>query len=736
MKLIHIFFEQFHRGLRKLFVFCYRRHQWVWIITGLALGLALFQLKDLRFLVMMSDLLDPDFKTYSQFKALNHDFQEENQVSLFVKNRNGDMTFEQHCRLVRWLTKLQLEHRSLGKIFSTYGYREITETPLGFAANPVLVPHCDDAPVSAADLKLQLSKIAQSPSGPILTNQARNDIFAGFYLRNLEEGGRFGHFDKFAFEELETSYQKEIAAKEPELEANWAGIGTYQYYLQRAYEQMNVLNLITVIMAILCFRIFFGRWKTGFIFLSTYFLTMTLVYGFMAHNKYPVDSLSAAVPIMLLISTLEDFIYFLALSDKSRNSTRALQKIMLPSFYTSLTTCVGFLTLCLSDLTIIRRFGIICGVGGMIEWAVLFLLFPKALFLAKQRNWVDPIMGHIPQSIFHFSDRIAKLSFGRSWSILLLLPFLFVAWSFRGDFKISDSPEAVFPAAHPVPVATEKLMQSRGWKSEVSLVFPAPVAEKKRQSVINSIMLNAPEFISVEGFEETRDYLVGPLQRPTVRDFVTANLEHNKLTERWLSPDGPSRAVFFSNTTDVTRINAIRKFVEKICGEDCYLANILVSYSEFGLKVLATLTESFGLSLLIVGVILLSLGFHFRIRELAQLILSSFWGPVMLIFLFHTLDIGIYFATSVVMSVLVGLSGDNALQFIFSRRPNQPLEEGVNQMGASSVLTMIMMLLLSSSFLYSEFEGVRKIGLMMMGGFVLAWIGDVVVLRGLLPRPK
>ncbi len=723
-----------HRGLRILFHLSFKHFKLTWLGLGLILLLALTQLHKLKFLVMLSDLLDQDFQTYPQFQKLNTDFDEENQSSVFIRNQDKPITFQQHCLLIRWLTKVHLGQTQIARIYSSYGYREILEEKDGFSFRPVLVQDCEKRELGTAELSQQLQKLAQSPSGVVLTNKRKDDVFASFYLRNLPEKGMFGSFDTTAYESLQASFRDQVLSKEPSLKATWVGIGTYQYYLQKAYEQMNFLNIITVVFALLGFRFFFGRWKSGMIFLATYFISLTIIYGFMAFMGFPVDSLSAAMPIMLLIATLEDYIYFIVLYHRQRSIVSSFQKIMVPGFYTSLSTSIGFLTLYLSDLAIIRRFGLICSVGAMIEWFMIYLTLPKILVLLKRRS-NGFTLAEIPEQIQHLSQAVARLKLPRWCTFLALIPFVYVLFQYRGNLSIKDSPEAVFPKSHIVTKSTEELLKQRNWKSEVSLIFPQPLSEDRRNEVIEDIMRTIPEFVANEGFQETKTHLLLPVANPSRKKLARSLMDSSPISERWIARDsGTERVLLFSQTTDVVRVSKMRKEVSAICGEDCYLANILVSYSEFGLKILDTLTDSFGMSMIDISLLILLLCLFMNVKDVIPLILSSLWGPVTLISIFLFFDIGIYFATSVVMSVLVGISGDNGLHFLFAKGKNKSLEDGIDEMGLASVLTMVLMFILCSSFLFSDFEGVRKIGLMMMSGFVLGLIGDLVVLRGLLSK--
>ncbi len=728
-------FEYLHKLIRSIYNLSFKEHRKAWIGLSILIILCLSQITNLRFLVMMSDLLDHDFTTYSEYTALNKDFVEESQVSVMISSNRGELSLDDHRLILLWLSKIHLKQHRIARIYSSYGLREGVERDKSFELKPVLIPDYD-GDYSSDEIKVQLNQVLNSPSGIVLTNKKNDDVFASFYLHNLskEEGDIFGHFNTVAFELLTKSFETEIQNNAPHIQATWIGIGTYQYYLQKAYEQMNLVNLITGLILLLSFRLFIGRWKSGAILLGTYSVSLTILYGLMAIFKYPVDSLSAAVPIMLLISTLEDFVFFLLVHSKTKDIKKSFEKILIPSFYTSLTTCVGFLSLYLSELSIIRRFGLICAMGAIIEWIVVFTILPKLLVLWENHRKRDLDLYNIPRWIEQIDSFFSNIRPKRVVGILFLFPLLYLVFN-NSELRIDDSPEAVFPKSHIIRSSTDKLLKERGWKSEVSLVFPDSHSRVEQEFLSKAIVDLVPEFVDYESFYRVKEHIKTPLKNRYSKNFVENNFELSEISERWISPESAAeRTLIYSSTTDVVRMNEIRKDVHRLCGDQCYLANILVSYSEFGVKVLRTLTDSFSISIIVIISLVLTLCWYFRIKNFIALTLSALWGPLTLMFLIIYFDIGIYFVTSVVMSVLVGLAGDNGLHFIFARNKENEILSGVDLMSKATLLSMFLMIICAGSFLFSDFDGVRKIGMILCVGFFLGWVGDVLLLKSLVKK--
>src|SRR5262249_40438563 len=131
--------------------------------------------------------------------------------------------------------------------------------------------------------------------------------------------------------------------------------------------------------------------KSGLIFFGTFILAIGPVLGGMGFFHTPMDILSNSLPLLLLIATIEDFliISFIKASEGG-NWKKTFRQFISPCFFTSLTTVVGFGSLAIADLNIIKRFGTWAAVGALLEWVSVFYLLPAFLqIFPRLRVWVD-----------------------------------------------------------------------------------------------------------------------------------------------------------------------------------------------------------------------------------------------------------------------------------------------------------------------------------------------------------
>jgi len=93
----------------------------------------------------------------------------------------------------------------------------------------------------------------------------------------------------------------------------------------------------------------------------------------------------------------------------------------------------------------------------------------------------------------------------------------------------------------------------------------------------------------------------------------------------------------------------------------------------------------------------------------------------------------INFLTCTFVSVLVGISGDNAIQYLYGKRyRNATLLEGINQRGGGSVRIALSMIAATSVFFFSYFQPARTLAMLLCIGLSLNLLGDLWLLKGLL----
>ena len=147
-----------------------------------------------------------------------------------------------------------------------------------------------------------------------------------------------------------------------------------------------------------------------------------------------------------------------------------------------------------------------------------------------------------------------------------------------------------------------------------------------------------------------------------------------------------------------------------------------------------TLFASMLCSLALVTLVLLLIGLWFgqKMRVSLTGAISSAWGPAALLCLMSTLKMPITVVSCVVLSVLIGMTGDNLVQYLFAGG-NQGVRAGLGQMAKASIRCSSIMMGVSILLAGSTIRDLRSLGVLLAAGFLLSLIGDIWVFQGILP---
>jgi uncharacterized protein len=179
---------------------------------------------------------------------------------------------------------------------------------------------------------------------------------------------------------------------------------------------------------------------------------------------------------------------------------------------------------------------------------------------------------------------------------------------------------------------------------------------------------------------------------------------------------------------------AVQEAARAQCEGRCHLTGEMVAYGDFAAAVPRTLIESMGVSLILVSAVVaylaLALG-QFRLTPV--ILLTAFWGTFLTLDLVAVLGIPLDFLKCVVASVLVGLTGDNAIQYLFASR-GKGFGAGIERRGGASVQTAFFMAGTALFYLGSRFSPPKTFGLILAFGLVASLVGDLWLLNALRPR--
>tara|TARA_B100001971_G_C18268012_1_gene596271 strand:- start:26940 stop:29195 length:2256 start_codon:yes stop_codon:yes gene_type:complete len=162
--------------------------------------------------------------------------------------------------------------------------------------------------------------------------------------------------------------------------------------LMDAVKKYTVQDLKVIFPLILCViflisYILFKNIIVSILTLSLTVITIIITLGLGYFIGIQLSSTTALIPQILLSICILDAIHILSYfalkgtqtGGEKTSLVETIQVNIVPTFLTSLTTSLGFFSLCFSDLKPIQDLGTLCSLGVMIAWFTSFFFLPHAM---------------------------------------------------------------------------------------------------------------------------------------------------------------------------------------------------------------------------------------------------------------------------------------------------------------------------------------------------------------------
>lgn len=173
--------------------------------------------------------------------------------------------------------------------------------------------------------------------------------------------------------------------------------------------------------------------------------------------------------------------------------------------------------------------------------------------------------------------------------------------------------------------------------------------------------------------------------------------------------------------------------IKELCPHHfCRVTGQNAAYLEISNKVVSTLLDSFVVSLSLVLMALMLIAHYFGIREKIAIAYSAVWGPVAMLFVIAIFQVPVSIVTSLFAAVIVGITGDNAIQYMFATK-NSDLRSGIDDRGDGTVFLSFLLAAGSCVFFFQSVKPLQILGLLFFIGFIVNLAGDLWLLKGALP---
>lgn len=665
--------------------------------------------------VSFEDQLEPDVTSSRQLSLIKDQFPHASNLLLLVQDQSPISDRKKICDVIQTTERLRWDIEGIRSVQTPLDLRRAHIEQNILTYPKVLSDPC----MGMSETRPWLEALSGGFFAQTLTHPKLSDYTIEFTIAPAHKPGEWGHYPIEAVRKILSTYENI---------GNHFFFGDYarDFYVTKGMQFDQALNGALAVAILFALKWVFGTWVAGLYYIATLGITSGVLLGLMGLFRQPLDVLGACIIILLALALLEDFVYLSFLQIKKPGyRLSAFRRLLMPSFFTSLTTIIGFGSLCLSDLEIVRRFGFWAAIGVALEWFVIFFVLPPAIRAFRwPESWVKPK----PTRILSVLERVSLRAPSRSVVKITLIVFLILPFLFK-KIRIEQDPVEMFSKGHPLRLGIEHLEKTRGWTAITDLVFNPDVDDATKSAIIEKTAKN-PLVTLIVDRKKVLDWTTAQVKDPETRKMVEREFSASTIAERFTSREGYERASVYVKSTNTLHLDALRREVETICGTKCFLGGGLVAFADFSQVFLRTLFESLLATAILVGIILWILSTEFDLRTRIALLVSSFWGPAVLIALIQVSQVPINSVTCIVAAVLTGLTGDNAIQFIFASRRGRLASALASFSGAAVVITVLMMLI-GAVLLGSYFDPVRKLGWLLEVGFLVILVGDLWVLKGL-----
>ncbi|OFZ51957.1 MAG: hypothetical protein A2381_01485 [Bdellovibrionales bacterium RIFOXYB1_FULL_37_110] len=631
------------------------------------------------------------------------------------------------CKVHDWIQDEAFTNKEIESIYSPFHVREVISEQDRVYYPKLLRLDC---PMKRGSVDYRPLHSSFWRNTFIPTTKLAKNLGVEILFRDTPGGSRYGKIDPKVIKNFKEKLSLFLKNNFQSIESFYLGSLGMLYYSFEGINNTVRLNILFLLAVIILFRIFFGTFRSGIMFSVTLLLMGGMLYGTMGLVGAPIDILNTGVFLMVSVSALEDFVFLSAeRMHSSIPTTEIFKKMLLPGFFTSLTTIIGFGSLCFTDMTIIQRFGFYAAYGSLIEWLMTFLLLPSLIkIFPRLDNWADSNKAILAKQINK------SVSFTPSKYLTWLLLFLYLSGGyFLLHPQLNDYPFDIFPKTHSFKKGMEHLQTSRGWEVSFDLIFKDYENKPFNLDVLRQLRLEK-EVVQILDSYSLEDYYTKGL-KPLRKALINRDFKRSHDYKRFVSSSGSARSIVYIKKNLVSDINKLISKIRQLCQRDarCYATGEVVAYADFANHVPAVLLESFKTSIFLVGLVIFILALSLGIHQKINLILSSLWGPFAVLTFIGIAQISINVQTCIFAGVIVGLTGDNAIQYLFATNKNN-LKTGIVTRGLGSIQMFIIMATGSLIFQFAYFQFTKDLGLLIILGMFLSLFGDLWILNSLIGR--
>ncbi len=546
---------------------------------------------------------------------------------------------------------------------------------------------------------------------------------------------------------LKTTFEKNL----PGVKSEIGGVPAIQAQLSsKLLQELRLFLFLSLIAFCGVFCLFFQGFSAIVLTLVVLIVVNANILGAVAYFKIPFSILLTTLPIVVSISLVSVMIHSLHRWAEETDHLRGFQarfrgawivfkEMALANFLGSLTTGIGFITLCTTDIPLIRQYGWVVATSVMCAWVLTSIL------LLGFMSYTKPVLREWTKKKAYwtlFMMKRSRLLFVGTLAFAMVFAVVGLKLSFSG--RLFDDLPARESARH----ATEKIDENFGGVNSYELVLTAanndfwkePANLKKMQKTLAQVR-HMPTLGSAISLTDFFDSGRVPASKNAVAEFLFlySMAESNPL-KNYVTDNGKIlRVALRFHDVPGKEIELSRDKLKRLMGRQfpqvkIQEAGIAVSSHTINREVSRNLVFNFWHSILLVGLLLVLV---FRsLRWALVACIPNFLPPAFLIGSLALAQTPVKPGVALIFSIALGLAFNNTVYLLsrmrrIMREQNLsavPLKRAFMQEGNPCLFETLVMFSGFVIFLSSDFRLNQIFGVYMLLSIVAGALSDLVFL--------
>jgi len=577
----------------------------------------------------------------------------------------------------------------------------------------------------------------------------------------------------------EITHISDAFSKEINVELHYSGLPYIRTVTtQKIKDELKFFVLLSLIIALLILVFVFRSTRAIFASIAVVAISVVITMGLIGIMGYKITILTGLLPSLLIVIGIENCIYLVnkyhfeyrSHGNKARALSRIIQRVGVASFMTNATTAAGFATFMLTPNKMLSEFGFIASVNILIEFFLSIILIP--IFFSMMSPPKDKHVKHLENRSFSKVINYIIFLFQHRKPVVYIFTLLIIVSAVIGSMRLETSGKVVDDLKQDDPIYLDLCFFEDNFKGVMP--FEISIDTKKKKM--------AMQHKTIQKISELQDqiltlpYFAKPLSLAELIKFAR-QAYHNGDSSMYAIPsknesvfildympktgnekEGSLLKAFLDSNKQYTRISfqmkdvglaemkevlpKVRAMTDTIFNPEKYdvvFTGNSVVYTKGTEFLINNLFESVLYAILFIGLLMTLLFSSFRMIFISMI--ANIIPLVVVAGMMGFAGIPLKPSTIIVFSVALGISVDNAIQFLSRYRHEirvkkssipDAVETAMHETGHSMLYTSIVLVFGFGIFTLSEFGGTQALGILVGTTLFVAMFCNIIFLPSLL----